>query len=65
MIPKKSTLPLFPGNRGFFPSGPSAPARRSISLSGIPTIPYLDRDEYPFASTQEGHGHGKVGRLAV
>jgi RHS repeat-associated protein len=40
-------------------------ANRSAALRGIPSIPGLQRDEYPFASSKEGGASAWVGHVPV
>lgn len=47
-----------PSNLTFEPAG--APIRRAAALSGIPTKPGLDRDEYPPATFAEGGAGSSV-----
>jgi len=42
------------GHPQILTSGGNAAANRATALEGVPNIPSLWRDEYPFASSMEG-----------
>jgi hypothetical protein len=44
--------------------GGNAAANRAAALKGVPNIPGLSRDEYPFASVLEGGRGSWVGHIA-
>jgi RHS repeat-associated protein len=53
------------GNPSVLTAGGDIAANRASALEGVPNIPGLSRDEYPFASSMEGGQGAWVGHIPV